>query len=261
MCDEFEYAIPTRDAIAYVPIIAREYVRLNVRPRYFVDGRSDRLYKLFATRLLPRSTLISTEGECIEEIIPELAAYSTKRWMIRVDDDELPSANLIQWLSNIIGRTSKTVIAFPRRAVRFGKDCAVYARTIPCVTPGDYQYRAFVRGAVQFNRRLHTPGFDFDKSDALYAPEDCCLYHFDWIVRDRLAREAKLRKYEHIQNGTWSIFKHQYLPEDFASEEYNYVHVDDPSIARLANRLRVSHSVCRCATRVLPGWRALTRIG
>jgi hypothetical protein len=235
---DFDLVIPSRDGLPYTLIIAREYARLGVRRRYFIDGRSSRLFRSLSTALLAPADIIFPSGDSIEQILPQIVAGSNARWVLRIDDDEAPSSALLAWLTHMTPDRGKTVIALPRRAVRFDNETAVYARSIPKVMEHDYQYRCFLREGVVFEPTLHTAGIKFALTDIAYAPPECCLYHFDWIVRTRAEREAKLSRYERLAPGSWKTFVSQYLPEHFCRSEYDYAPLDDLHAIRLAKRLR-----------------------
>ncbi len=250
MAIDFNLVIPSRDGLPHVFLIAREYVRLDLAPHYFVDGRSSGLFRGTAPRLLAHTTLLSPTGASIEEMLPEIVARTSAPWVLRIDDDEAPSLALRTWLADVTPAADKTVIAFPRRAVRFDEGAPVYARSIPKLTEYDYQYRAFRRASAVFDPTLHTAGIRFSGTQVVYAPPDCCLYHFDWIVRTRAQREAKLFHYESLKHGSWDSFDFQYLPEDFSAALYDYTPLDDPEIARLAKRLRLAQRLHGFARRM-----------
>jgi hypothetical protein len=249
MSFDVDLVIPTRDGLPYTLIIAREYARLALKPRYFIDGRSSRLFRSLSTALLAPTAMIFPLGESIEEILPQIVSASSARWMLRIDDDEAPSSALVAWLTQMRPPAGKTVVALPRRAVRFEDDTAVYARSIPKVVEHDYQHRCFVREGVVFDPALHTAGIKYALSDVIYAPPECCLYHFDWIVRTRAEREAKLSRYERLAPGSWSKFISQYLPEDFSRSDYDYAPVNDLHAIRLAKRLRAGQNLYSLAAR------------
>lgn len=250
MAFDFDLVIPSRDGLPHVLVIAREYARLDLAPRYFIDGRSSRLFRQAASGLLAHTTLLSSSGASIEEMLPEIVAQTHAPWVLRLDDDETPSPALRSWLADVTPAADRTVIAFPRRAVRFDEGAPVYARSIPKLVEHDYQYRAFRRDDVVFDPTLHTAGIQFAGTQVLFAPPHCCLYHFDWIVRTRAQRETKLFRYESLKHGSWDSFDFQYLPEDFSPALYDYAPVEDASIARLAKRLRLAQRLHRFAHRV-----------
>jgi hypothetical protein len=244
----FDVVVPTRDGISHVMALSGEYRRLGLRPRYFIDSRSRDSYKAIAAHVLGNVSIIDTDGECVEQIMPRIVEKCIGRWIIRLDDDEAPSSSLASWLANGAMRGNVSVIAFPRRTLRLDGTQVQYARTIPGIVKHDYQYRCFVLSRVKIDSGVHTPGIRFSESEVMYAPHDCCIYHFDWIVRSPQQRKAKLVRYEKLQGGAGEVFKYQYLPEDFDSGLYDFAVVDDPVISRLALRLRAAREFYETAT-------------
>jgi hypothetical protein len=234
--------------LSYVIAIADEYRRLGLKPRYFVDSRSRASYKFIASRVLSDVCFIDTDAECIEQIMPSIVEKCTGKWVIRLDDDEAPSSSLASWLANAAMCGEASVIAFPRRTLRLDSAQVQYARTMPGIVNHDYQYRCFMLSRVKIDTDVHTPGIRFSESEVMYAPHDCCIYHFDWIVRSPQQRKAKLERYDKLQSGAGEVFKYQYLPEDFHSDLYDFAVVEDPAISRLALQLRTAKEFYETAT-------------
>ncbi len=234
-----QIVIPSRDGFPYTFIIAREYARLGLRPSYHIDSRSAQSYRVAARMLLPNATVLACDDAhgFVEFLLPRLFAEVDRRWIFRFDDDEFPSEALVRWMSATLPATDKRGVAIPRRAVRFLGEEAVYAGAIRHIEKADYQLRGFVRAGVRFRPELHTAGVHMDRDEILYAPDDCCIYHCDWLVHDRSQRAEKLAGYERFREGCWETFKFQYLPEDFAVEDYDYRPVLDRTVVTVMRRL------------------------
>ncbi|MDR3468467.1 MAG: hypothetical protein P4M07_21240 [Xanthobacteraceae bacterium] len=233
-------AIPSRDGAPYAFVLAEEYRKRGLRPLYVIDSRSTRRYRDEALARIDGASILEVRErpDFVEAILPELARLVETRWMFRLDDDEFPSARLLPWLTGTVATTTKTVIAVPRRAVAIIDDTPMFAGTIPQLHPQDRQYRGFVVATARFNPLLHSPGILGEADDVHHAPDDCCIYHFDWIVHSRAERARKLKQYEAIAGEALPIYRHQYLYEDFDPALYDFTAVDEPSIAELAFRLR-----------------------
>lgn len=247
MVEQLSVVVPTRDGAPYAFVLADEYRRCGLRPRYLIDSRSTPRYRTEALARIDGAAILKVAKNrgFVEAMLPEIARTVATRWIFRLDDDEFPSPRLLPWLTEATASTSKTVIAVPRRAVAIRDGTPHYARTLPQLHPGDLQYRGFVVATAQFSPLLHSPGIRGESDDVLQAPDDCCIYHFDWVVRDRAARARKLRKYERIAGRALPIFTHQYLYEDYDPALFDFVPVDEPSIADLALKLlatRLAHT-------------------
>jgi hypothetical protein len=247
MPEQLSIVVPSRDGAPYAFVLADEYRRHGLRPLYLIDSRSTRRYRAQALARIDSAAILEVEEgpDFVEAILPEIAGMVDTKWLFRLDDDEFPSARLIPWLTQTVATTSKTVIAVPRRAVAIRDGTPMFAGTMPQLHPGDRQYRGFVVATAKFNPLLHSPGILGESADVHHAPDDCCIYHFDWIVRSKEQRARKLKHYEAIAGGALPIYRHQYLYEDFDPALFNFTAVDEPSIADLALRLldaRLQHA-------------------
>lgn len=240
MSEELTIVVPSRDGAPYAFILADAYRRQGLRPRYLIDSRSTERYRAEALARIEGAELleIGNAPDFVEAILPKIAGKIDTRWLFRLDDDEFPSARLLPWLNETAATTSKTVIAVPRRTVAILDGTPMYAGTLPELHPQDRQYRGFVVAAHGFDPLLHSPGIIGESTDVHHAPDDCCIYHFDWIIRSRAQRAQKLAHYEAIAGHALPIYRHQYLYEDFDRAVFDFAAVDEPAIAELAFRLR-----------------------
>lgn len=240
MSEELTIVVPSRDGAPHAFVLADEYGKQGLRPRYLIDSRSTEPYRTEALAKIAGAELLETDNapDFVEAMLPMIASKVDTRWLFRIDDDEFPSARLLPWLNETVATTSKTVIAVPRRAVAILDGKPMYAGTLPELHPQDRQYRGFVVAAHGFNALLHSPGILGESTDVHHAPDDCCIYHFDWIVRGREQRAQKLAHYETIAGHALPIYRHQYLYEDFDRAVFDFAPVDEPAIAALTLRLR-----------------------
>ncbi|WP_112100137.1 hypothetical protein [Mesorhizobium hawassense] len=192
----------------------------------------------------------------VEGILPKIAAVSRAKRIFRLDDDEFPSRALLTWLRDVAAPANKPVIAVPRRAVAVIDSMAVFAANVPNLPPQDLQFRGFLVDSVRFRKKIHTPGFSFDESDVLYAPSECHIYHFDWVVRSRERRASKLEFYERMEPGAFELLKYQYLYEDFDPALYEFSPLDDSDVSALTLRLHEAPPALAEATK---GWKRFFR--
>lgn len=258
MSESFSLVVPTRDGAPHSLIIAEEYRRLGIDVRYFVDGRSSPRYVKDVLRTVESATKLPVRwgASYVEGILPKIAAVSRAKRIFRLDDDEFPSHALLNWLRDVAEPTDVPVIAAPRRAIAVIDSKAVFAANIPNMTPLDIQFRGFLVGSVKFRKNIHTAGFSFKETDILYAPSECYIYHFDWVVRSREQRADKLKFYEKIKPGTFESHKYQYLYEDFDPAHYGFMPLNDPDVSALALRLHRERPTGAEATK---GWGRLSR--
>jgi hypothetical protein len=235
-----DIVIPSRNALPWVFAIRRAYRRLGLQPRYFIDERSSRLYRKLAGWLLSETSTLRGTAAHLEPMLPEIVEACASEWILRVDDDEIPSAALVHWLKQSLRVIDRRVVAIPRRALMFHGEDLFFTDKIPNLGRQDYQFRLFRREGIKFTSQIHTAGIEFAEGDIAYAPDECCLYHFDWIVRDHRERASKLKTYESIRAGTEDFFRPQYLPEELDLISYSFEPVVDPEVITLAKHLRSS---------------------
>jgi hypothetical protein len=245
LLDSIDLVVPTRNAMPWAFVIAPTFRKLGLRPRYFVDARSSPLFKRLAQWWLPDARRLDSTAPFVEAMYEQILAACGRKWVLRLDDDEAPSAALVDWLRTELGNTDKRVVAIARRAVLLRDGAAYYAAAIPNIQACDYQYRLFLRDGVRLRPEIHTPAIHFDANDVLYAPQECCIYHLDWVVRTHAERAAKLDFYAAILPGAGQVFLAQYLPEDVGSNALGLVPLADTDILRVALKLRTAGRIVR----------------
>ncbi|HEX2233931.1 MAG TPA: hypothetical protein VHG69_11285, partial [Thermoleophilaceae bacterium] len=148
----------------------------------------------------------------------------TADWILRIDDDEVPSAALLRELPAILAAERPTNVALARRWLH--PDRHHYLRSHPW-TP-DYQLRLVrnVPGIWRF------PGLRHDNFDALgerrFLP--LAIYHLDLLLQPLEARRAKRALYEadrpaHAADGF--PVNAMYTPEDVEGIELSPVPEED----------------------------------
>jgi hypothetical protein len=139
--------------------------------------------------------------------------------VLRIDDDEMPSPLLLQWLHVNLHAFTLPHATFPRRWALFAPDGTLgYARRKEFYSmPGqpqllDPQVRLFQPDKLRCALDLQTAGFALQGATYV-APPAAYICHFDWILRDLEQRREELRKHEAIFPGSSASCSHFYLPE------------------------------------------------
>jgi len=127
-------------------------------------------------------------------------------WIFRIDDDEVPSAALIEALREPDERLTHAWV--PRRWL-WNEGWLAGDPWSP-----DWQLRLVRPGAARFPGQIHIP---VQASGPHVYLEQAALYHLDLVANDRAAREAKVSRYEHVRPGlrlgALSLNAAYYLPE------------------------------------------------
>lgn len=233
-----EIIVPTKNSQGWIGRIDGYYRRLGLDPLYVIDGRSSMAFKLFAISRLRRRLNVTPEQPRVEAMVAAIAERVRARWMLRLDDDEIPSREMINWISAKLATIEAPYVGFPRRWLALEGDEVVFARNPLFGQRGlDHQFRLFQRDAVSFDHGIHTPGFRVDDGDALLAPDECFIAHLDWVLKDYDTRKQKVASYDRQRPDAGSGFTYYYLYEDFPSEEYHFTPLRDPEIVLLTRSL------------------------
>lgn len=129
-------------------------------------------------------------------------------WILRLDDDELPSAGFVEALPRLMRDRNYTHYWLPRRWV-IGDDRSRWISEHPWWP--DWQVRLFrnIPSLVSFPGQLHT---DYDVQGAGGYFSEGSLYHYALVERDEEQRRRKVAQYECISPGNskpWYYFPNE----------------------------------------------------
>ncbi len=237
----YRVIVPTRDGAEWIRPIAEAYRALGVRPLYLYDTRSADGTFAVLEDLGADVAPVTPTSDRVEGIISVSRDVVETEWVVRFDDDELPSAALIAWLDRSLARVAEPSLALSRRnawvlhgELRFSRleDHYFHPQDPTYLDP---QWRAFRPREVDFVDAIHTRGFTASQSDM--APQWAFFVHFDWIVRSFEQRCAKLTRYDRQSPGAGWSFARFYLPELHAAEDLRWTPFETDEFNCLARRL------------------------
>lgn len=231
--------VPTIDSEPWIQAVIDFYDTIGWRPLYAVDSRTQDATRAVLDRAAQTWIEVSADAPRVEALMPEIVKRISTPWVLRLDDDELPSPGLLKFCEAAIAR-SAPVWGFPRLAVRWdaGRAALDYSRFLS-VGPHahlDRQWRMFRPDSVVLHTRVHTAGFDTPLKAP--APEAAFLVHFDWVLRTESQRRDKLGRYAEQVDPTvpsppvmppyeaipeeWHLFQPLELPQfvEFARRVY-----------------------------------------
>lgn len=241
--DRFTVVVPTINSARWIADLHRYYSSIDVEPLYCVDSRSRDDTWAILQEVGARTISVASELRRVEALIVQLKDRVDTPWILRVDDDECPSAELIAWIRSRRIRWTHDVIAIVRRWLRFSA-----AGDLEFAASGswdwrrsqngeDRQFRLYQKDAVDYVTDIHTPGFKVKA--ATQAPMRALLYHFDWIVRSRRQRLEKTRAYDEQHDNSGESKAWFYLPEDIEHWDYSGF-VRDGAVQTLARCMRAA---------------------
>jgi hypothetical protein len=211
--DSYCIVIPTRNGGSRLAAFSRAYRRLGVQPLYLLDSRTDDNSRSILRQENARFIEVDPEHDRGEDVLWRGAGATDAEWLLRIDDDEMPSAALIDWIEREgIHRREPVMYLSCRQAWHGGysrSEAFYFNHSRPdFLMP---QPRFFRPVTTRYTNALHTAGIEPD--GAGWAPDTAFFLHFDWLVRDMATRVAKLRRYESQRPGGGQEFAHFSLPE------------------------------------------------
>jgi hypothetical protein len=242
MPDSFRIVIPTRNGGGWLAAFARAYARLGVRPLYVLDARTSDDSRDILAQFGCDVIEVTADFDRGEDVLWRGAIQADARWLLRIDDDEMPSRALIDWMAHALPERPEPALYVSCRQAWHGGYSRLEDLYFNHARP-DFlmpQPRLFRPDRVRYVTDLHTPGID--PAGAGWAPPDLFFLHFDWLVRDLPTRWAKLRGYEAQISGGGRDFVAFSIPEvqDVARLRITKLETDEfePLLADLRDTLK-----------------------
>jgi hypothetical protein len=205
-CCSFVHVPPERVAATLAPLRS-----LDPEVILAVDDRVDPAW-IEGYRQLGDLVLVAPFPGLYSRAYPWLRARCSGRWILHLDDDEVPSADLATEVAETIAAGDLITHAWaPRRWLY--PDPNSYLAQWPWRP--DYQLRLFRNdpAIVRFPARFHEPFMAIGPRRFMRAP----VYHGHLLIRDLAARERKVAHYETLRSGLVidgrSVNEVFYLPE------------------------------------------------
>jgi hypothetical protein len=238
--DAVRLVIITKNSAPWIGEILDAYARFGISPRVLLDGFSTDTTEDVLSRRRADYDKIWPELPRVEAAIRLIGDHVDNRWVLRVDDDELPSRALLSWIDRNLEDFNSDVVGVPRRWLRLSADgCCEYSRhPLLCHQAGamDIQWRLFQPRKVQYTTDIHTPGFFV--GNALVAPDTAYLAHFDWVIRSREARLSKIKNYDQQGEGAGSFFRDLYVWEDADIDSHGFQRLETREFDKLGRGLQ-----------------------
>jgi peptidoglycan/xylan/chitin deacetylase (PgdA/CDA1 family) len=235
-----ELVIPTVNSERWLKPFLEFYKSNDIRVVYAVDRRTtDETRDLIRRNGFP---FIEVEGDepRVESILPSIAAQTAAPWILRIDDDELPTPKLMEFAANIAAGDSIAAYTFPRANYRLNTSSGRLERShfFAFGIDGGLERtcRLFRPDCVTYHDELHSAGF-LPRTE-IRAPDDVYILHFDWIVRSEEARKKKFESYARQSPSAARNWKHCALYEVVPEAWHLFGEVEDPMLRDFARSLR-----------------------
>jgi glycosyltransferase involved in cell wall biosynthesis len=182
-----------------------------------VDKKSTRETFLVAEKYTPKLFWIENPAGFVENTIEQLVSHCSNDWVLRLDDDELISTQLINFIAKYLPTISVDAVGIHRKWCRLNLASSSLEYSPNPIYGFDWQWRLFRKSKVSFNTNIHTPGIIFHTETK--APLDAFIMHLDWVYRDYKYRKEKVDRYESASRGMGHTEYYLY-EQDSASEAF-----------------------------------------
>jgi hypothetical protein len=256
--DQIELVIPTVNSERWLGCFLEFYNANRIRVVYAVDRRtSDGTRGLITKYGFPFIELEAAEPR-VEALLPSIAAQIAAPWILRLDDDELPTPNLLEFAADVAASDSVAAHSFPRANYRRNPASGRLERSYFFAFGPDAQLfracRLYKPKSVAYHGELHTPGFLAPSERS--APDDIYILHFDWVLRSRQARQIKFENYERQAPVVARRCKHQSLYETVPEAWHLFGEVQDETLQNFARNLDREMAAKDSASGDAPGARS-----
>jgi hypothetical protein len=222
------YVIPTLNGETRLPGLLGRICGCGASVIVAVDSRTTDRSAEIARGFRAQVHVVDNPHGYLEPMIEAISRLARTPWVLRLDDDELPTRMLVEWVEHrLLWRPfASDVYAFRRIWCRRNARGGLEAPGDPPYSDSgdDRQYRLYRPDRVSYHGRLHSPGIDFDRHE--FAPRDAAILHLDWVYSTYERRKRKLEFYNGILPGAAAEFAAHYLPEEHFREK-DFVGVAD----------------------------------
>ena len=213
MREDVTVVIPTINSGRYIDIVLSYYRDRGIQTTVFVDDGSEDDTLTVAGRYAAQAISLPNPHSFLVEGLVELISRTCRTpWLLRVDDDELPSEEMLKWVEQAIHRDDGAVYGFPRHQCAVSRSGKLVQRNT--VSPLDHiQWRLYQPSRVTYCRGVHQPGFRW-QGESVRAPVEANLIHLDWAVHTYEERRAKIERYDALVPNAGTRWRSYYLYEE-----------------------------------------------
>ncbi len=232
--------IVTRNSARWLGIILDQYRAMDLAPFVMLDSSSeDGTAELLRRRGVEHAT-VRAEGPRVETMIRLIPAHVEAEWVLRLDDDELPSRELRRFVAARLRWLQHDVVGFPRRWLRLTEaGICEYSRHPQIVSPRgvlDAQWRLFRPRALRYRTDIHTPGFHVPAGSPI-APDRAFIAHFSWLVRGAGERRRQVEDYDRQAPQAGTRFHAIKVWEDSDPADHRFAAMETDEFAACAAAL------------------------
>src|SRR5271154_2544360 len=102
--------IPTINSAHYIDLILSYYQKINLPVTVFVDSKTTDETASIAARYTREVVPFVNPATRVGEMIEGMSRHCCSRWVLRIDDDELPSTRMLEFVRRVIKRDKYSVV-------------------------------------------------------------------------------------------------------------------------------------------------------
>src|SRR4051794_12874000 len=179
----YRLVIPTRDSAPWIGELLRAYRQLGLEPLYIVDSRSaDGTVDILAA-MAANTIRFNPNGDFVEAGMIQFGAKAAASdWVLRLDDDEFPSAALLAWIDSTAVHSVRPGWFLSRRDLFRSSGTVCYNRRRTAYTHGarpsflGAHSRLFRPKLLTFHSALHSSAIINEELFG-FAPESAFFIH------------------------------------------------------------------------------------
>ena len=246
---QVRFVVVTKNSARWFGLMLDQYRALNVDPFVMLDQSSDDGTEDVLARRNVDFVKVSADLPRVESLIRLIPDHVQSEWVVRLDDDELPSRTLCEWLDARLSGVDKNVVGFQRRWLRLAPDGSCEYSRHPLIVSRigimDVQFRLFRPAHVQYRSDIHSPGFYVPKGSPV-APLKTYIAHFAWLVRSAGERRLQVEDYDRQEPKAGSRFREVKVWEDGSVADHDFRRMETDEFDGLAAKLAATIAAPAC---------------
>lgn len=230
----------TKDSARWFGAILDAYQALGVSPFVILDSASSDETEDLLRRKRIDFAKETSEFPRAEALVGTIGRHIRSEWVVRLDDDELPTRALCDWVEAHSHERGWRVVGFERRWLRRTDGGACEYSRHPSIVSRlgvlDAQWRMFRPAEVRYRSDIHTPGFDVPKGSPI-APRRAYIAHLSWLVRSAAERRLQIDDYDRQTPGAGARFRDIKVWEDSGPADHRFRALDTEEFDGIAAAL------------------------
>jgi hypothetical protein len=220
----------------YIDLILSYYSSLDIPTTVFVDSKTIDNTSAIAERYA-RVVPIENQSTTSEGIIDQIAYAVQSEFVLRMDDDELPSIDMMNFVKSAVQQEGADAYGFPLRQCAVSIEGTLLSHIDHSDIGDKRHWRLFRPAKVRFTKRIHTPGIEVEGLHRIAAPYDACMIHLDWALHSYEQRRAKVQRYDAHTPGAGSYFRSYYLYEEVPLARQRFQSIDLPEFKSITHEI------------------------